>query len=58
MQVSPDKFSKVNSKGAKAFVDFMTAPSTQKLISEFGISKYGQQLFYADAGKKQEDLGK
>lgn len=58
MQVSPDKFPKVNSKGGKAFVDFMITSSTQKLISEFGVSKYGQQLFYADAGKKQEELGK
>lgn len=58
MQVNPEKFPKVNAKGAKAFVDFMVAPATQKLISEFGVQKYGQHLFFADAGKKVEDLGK
>lgn len=58
MQVSPEKFPKVNADGAKAFVDFMVAPETQKMIGEFGEDKVGQALFFADAGKKMEDLGK
>lgn len=58
MNVNPDKFPKVNAKGGKAFVDFMVAPATQKLIADFGVDKYIQQLFYADAGKKEEELGK
>lgn len=58
MQVSPEKFPKVNADGAKAFVDFMIAPETQKMIGEFGKDKVGQALFFADAGKKMEDLGK
>lgn len=58
MQVNPDKFPKVNAKGGKAFVEFIVAPGTQKLISEFGADKYGQPLFYADAGKNEADLGK
>ena len=58
MNVNPDKFPKVNAKGGKAFVDFMVAPATQKLIADFGVDKYVQQLFYADAGKKEEELGK
>lgn len=58
MNVNPEKFSKVNSKGGKAFVDFMVAPATQQMISEFGKDKYGQPLFFADAGKNEADLGK
>lgn len=58
MQVNPEKFPKVNADGAKAFVDFMVAPDTQKIIGEFGKDKFGQSLFFADAGKKMEDLGK
>lgn len=58
MQVNPEKFPKVNSNGAKAFVDYMIAADTQKLISQFGVDKYGQPLFYADAGKNEADLGK
>lgn len=58
MQVNPEKFTNVNSKAAKAFVDFMVAPETQKIISQFGADKYGQPLFFADAGKNEADLGK
>ncbi len=58
MQVNPEKFPKVNAAGAKAFVEFMVAPETQKLIGEFGKEKYGQPLFTPDAGKKEEELGK
>jgi tungstate transport system substrate-binding protein len=57
MQVNPEKFSKVNAEGAKAFVEFLVAPATQKIIGEFGKEKYGQSLFFPDAGKKAEDLG-
>ncbi len=58
MQVNPEKFSKVNKDGAKAFVDFMINPDTQKTIGEFGKDKYGQGLFIPDAGKSEADLGK
>ena len=51
MQVNPEKFSKVNTAGAKAFVEFMIAPETQKLIGEFGKDKYGASLFFPDAVK-------
>lgn len=52
MQVNPEKFPKVNKDGAKAFVDFMVSPETQKLIGEFGQDKFGQSLFFPDAGKE------
>ncbi|MDD3652565.1 MAG: substrate-binding domain-containing protein [Desulfotomaculaceae bacterium] len=58
MQVNPDKFTKVNEAGGKALVEFMVAPDTQKLIEEFGKDKYGEPLFFPDAGKSEEDLGK
>lgn len=58
MQVNPEKFNKVNKDGGKAFADFMVSPETQKVIGEFGKDKYGEPLFFPDAGKKEEDLGK
>ncbi|GAB6157774.1 substrate-binding domain-containing protein [Desulfotomaculum varum] len=58
MQVNPNKFSKINAAGAKAFVDYMINPETQKIIGEFGLDKYGQCLFYPDAGKKESELAK
>jgi tungstate transport system substrate-binding protein len=51
MQVNPEKFSKVNAAGAKAFVEFMIAPETQKVIGDFGKDKYGAPLFFPDAVK-------
>jgi tungstate transport system substrate-binding protein len=52
MQVNPEKFTKVNGKGSKAFVEFMVAPETQKMIRDFGREKFGQPLFFPDAGKQ------
>ena len=48
--VSPTKFPKVNAAGANAFAEYLVHPDTQKLIASFGVDKYGQQLFYPDAG--------
>ncbi len=58
MQVNPKKFPKVNAQGAKDFVTFMTAPDTQKMIGKFGAAKYGEPLFFPDAGKSEADLTK
>ena len=49
--VSPSKFPKVNIAGANAFADYLVHPDTQKLIASFGVDKFGQQLFFPDAGK-------
>jgi tungstate transport system substrate-binding protein len=57
MQVNPDKFSRVNGKAGQAFVEFMVSKDTQDIISTFGVDKYGQVLFIADAGKSESDLG-
>lgn len=58
MQVNPEKFPKVNAKAAKAFVDFMVAADTQQTIGKFGVDKYGSPLFFPDAGKKEDQIGK
>lgn len=49
MQVNPEKFPKVNQEGAKAFVDFLIDPETQKVIGDFGKDKFGEPLFFPDA---------
>jgi len=49
--VNPTKFPKVNNAGASAFADYLVHPDTQKIIAAFGLDKYGQQLFFPDAGK-------
>ena len=35
--------------GAQAFIDWITSPSTQQLISTFGVAEFGQPLFFPDA---------
>jgi tungstate transport system substrate-binding protein len=58
MEVNPQKWPKVNFTGAKAFADFMVSKETQEIIRNFGVDKYGSPLFFPDAGKKEEELGK
>jgi tungstate transport system substrate-binding protein len=58
MEVNIAKWPKVNAAGAKAFADFMLTKKTQGIIKSFGVDKYGSPLFFPDAGKKVEDLGK
>ena len=58
MEVNIAKWPKVNAAGAKAFADFMLSKKTQSIIKSFGVDKYGSPLFFPDAGKKVEELGK
>ena len=58
MEVNQAKWPKVNIAAAKAVADFMTSKETQEIIKTFGVDKYGSPLFFPDAGKKVEDLGK
>ena len=58
IEVNPAKWPKVNSAGAKAFADFIITKETQDIIKTFGVDKFGSPLFFPDAGKKEEELGK
>jgi tungstate transport system substrate-binding protein len=58
IEVNPAKWSKLNVAGGKAFADFMVSKETQEIIKTFGVDKFGSPLFFPDAGKKEEDLGK
>jgi tungstate transport system substrate-binding protein len=58
IEVNPARFPKVNSPGAKAFAGFMVSVETQNLVKVFGVDKFGSPLFFPDAGKKVEELGK
>jgi tungstate transport system substrate-binding protein len=58
IEVNPAKWPKVNVPGGKAFADFMVSKETQEIIKTFGVDKFGSPLFFPDAGKKEEELGK
>lgn len=54
--VDPKKFPRVNAEGARAFAVYLLSKEAQELIASFGISEYGEPLFFADAGKSEEDF--
>jgi len=58
IEVNPAKWPKVNAAGGKAFADFMVSKEVQDIVKTFGVEKFGSPLFFPDAGKKEEDLGK
>ncbi|HEX7371862.1 MAG TPA: substrate-binding domain-containing protein, partial [Thermodesulfobacteriota bacterium] len=58
IEVNPAKWPKVNAAGARAFADFMVSKEVQDIVKTFGVDKFGSPLFFPDAGKKEEDLGK
>jgi len=58
IEINPAKWSKLNVAGGKAFADFMVSKETQDIIKTFGVDKFGSPLFFPDAGKKEEELGK
>jgi tungstate transport system substrate-binding protein len=55
--VNHEKWPSTNLDGALAFADYVTSPAGQSIISTFGVEKYGQPLFYPDAGKTDAELG-
>jgi tungstate transport system substrate-binding protein len=57
IEVNSDKFPNINAAGAKAFAEFMVSKEAQDIIATFGKDKYGEPLFFPDAGKTEASLG-
>lgn len=51
--VSSSKFPKVHAREAESFARWLVSPEAQKLIAEFGVDRFGQPLFVADATGEQ-----
>jgi tungstate transport system substrate-binding protein len=58
IEIPQAKWPKVNAAGGRAFADFMVSKEVQNIVKTFGVDKFGSPLFFPDAGKKEEDLGK
>jgi tungstate transport system substrate-binding protein len=54
--VNPRRHAGLNVAGANAFADYLLSARAQSLISTFGVDRYGEPLFFADAGAREEDL--
>ena len=57
LEANATKFPRVNAAGGKAFADFMVSKEAQDIIRTFGVEKFGEPLFFPDAGKREEALG-
>jgi tungstate transport system substrate-binding protein len=55
--VNPEKGPRINAEGARAFESFVLAPDTQAFIGQFGVDKFGQQLFFPAADRQDSDFG-
>ena len=56
LEANAAKFLRVNAAGGKAFADFMLSKEVQDLIRTFGVEKFGEPLFFPDAGKHEDAL--
>ncbi|MFI5340448.1 MAG: substrate-binding domain-containing protein [Candidatus Methylomirabilales bacterium] len=56
LEANAAKFPRVNAAGGKAFADFMLSAETQEVVRKFGVDKYGEPLFFPDAGKREDAL--
>lgn len=56
LEADATKFPRVNAAGGKAFADFMLSKEVQEIIKTFGVDKFGEPLFFPDAGKREEAL--
>lgn len=51
--VNPDKYPNMNYEGAKAFAEWLVTDEVQKMIETFGVDKFGEPLFFPDAGNPE-----
>jgi len=52
--VNPEKVSVKNLEMANNLISFLTSPQIQELIGDYGVNKYGMQLFTPCAGAEPE----
>ena len=55
MPVNPAKSPRINAAGGRAFAHWLVSPEAQALIGELGRDRYGQPLFFPDAGRDEAD---
>jgi tungstate transport system substrate-binding protein len=56
MEANAAKFPRGNAAGGKAFADFMVSKEAQDVIRTFGVDRFGEPLFFPDAGKREDAL--
>lgn len=54
--LDPGRSPGANHEGANAFADYLLSAEAQRIIAGFGVDRYGEPLFFPDAGKAEEDV--
>jgi tungstate transport system substrate-binding protein len=54
--VNPDKHAGTRASEARRFVEYLVSPGGQKMIAQFGVSRFGQSLFIPDATRDSTTL--
>jgi len=49
IRMNPAKFPRANAAGAKAFADWLVSDEAQRLIKSFGVTQYGESLFFPNS---------
>ncbi len=49
LRVDPARFPRVHAAEATRFVDWLVSEEAQRLIQTFGVSRYGEPLFFPDS---------
>jgi tungstate transport system substrate-binding protein len=57
MPVNPAKSPRINAAGGQAFATWLVGPEAQAAIGEYGRDRFGQPLFFPDAGRGEAELG-
>ena len=47
---NPEKMPKVDAEGAEDFINWLVSDEAQEIIANFGVDKYGEPLFFPNAG--------
>lgn len=58
LEATPARHPRVNAPGGRALADFLVGPEAQALIRAFGVDKYGQPLFFPNAGRSEPGGGR
>ena len=58
LELNGTKYPKINVAGGKVFAEYLISSEAQAIIKDFGVDKFGEPLFIADAGKSEEELGR
>ncbi len=56
LEANASRYPRVNAAGGRALADFLVSKEAQEIIRTFGVDRFGEALFFPDAGKREDAL--